>query len=343
MMRFGNPAALHLLWLVVGLLALQLYARRAKRRDLKRFGHLPTVQKLVASASQALQLLKSGLLLTGVGLLILCLARPQWGARLEQVRRRGVDVVIALDTSLSMLAEDLKPNRLVRAKAEVAAFLEHLTGDRVGLVAFAGTAFVQCPLTMDYGAAKLFLDAMDEKLLPKPGTAIAEAIHAALRAFPEGQRKHKVLVLITDGEDFGGDPVEAAKQAREQGVVIYTIGIGAGAGQPIPLRDRSGRLTGYKKDREGRVVSTRLNESVLERIALAGGGKYYRASSSELELSRITDAIGQMEKRELSSQLYSQYEDRYQLFLPLPLALLVAEALLSDRKRRREAWRGRFA
>ena len=342
-MRFGNPAALHWIWLVFGLLALQIYARRAKRRDLARFGHLPTVQKLVASASSVLQVLKSGLLLTAVALLVLCLARPQWGARLEQVRRRGVDVVVALDTSLSMLAEDLKPNRLVRAKAEVASFLDRLAGDRVGLVAFAGTAFVQCPLTMDYGAAKLFLSAMDETLLPKPGTAIAEAIGAALRAFPPGQRKHKVLVLITDGEDFGADPVAAAKEAREQGVVIYTIGIGAGGGQPIPLRDAQGRLTGYKKDREGAVVTTRLNESVLERIALAADGKYFRASASELELSRIAEEIGRMEKRELASHLYSQYEDRYQVFLPLPLALLLAETLVSDRKRRREAWRGRFA
>jgi Ca-activated chloride channel family protein len=342
-MRFGSPAALHLYWLVLGLLLLQVYARRAKRRDLGRFGHLPTVRKLVASASAALQVLKSTLFLVAVALLVFCLARPQWGARLEQVRRRGVDVIVALDTSLSMLAEDLKPNRLVRAKGEVASFLDKLGGDRVGLVAFAGTAFVQCPLTMDYGAAKLFLSAMDENLLPKPGTALAEAIRAAAKAFPKGERKHKVLVLITDGEDFGDDPIAAAKEAREQGVLIFAIGIGAGSGQPIPLRDARGNLKGYKKDRDGRVVTTRLNESVLERIALSGDGKYFRASAGELELSRIAEEISKMEKRELSSQLYSQYEDRYQVFLPLPLALLLVEATLSDRKRRRETWRGRFA
>jgi Ca-activated chloride channel family protein len=342
-MRFGQPIALHLLWLVPGLLLLQLYARRAKRRDLARFGHLPTVQKLVASASSALQTAKSVLLMAAVALLVLCLARPQWGAKLEQVRRRGVDVLVALDTSMSMLAEDLKPNRLVRAKAEIESFLERLQGDRIGLVAFAGTAFVQCPLTLDYGAARLFLEGMDVDLLPRPGTAIAEAIRAGLRAFPPEQRKHKVMVLITDGEDFGADPVPAAREAHEQGVVIYTIGIGAGAGEPIPLRDRRGRLTGYKKDRQGRVVSTRLNESILERIALAAGGKYFRASAGGLELERIAEEIGSMEQRELASTVYMQFEDRFQVFLPLPLALLLAEALLSDRKRRRREWSGRFA
>jgi len=309
---------------------------------MERFGNLDLLKKLTASTSRGRQVLKISLIIISLAFMILSIARPQIGTKLEEVKRKGVDIMIALDVSTSMKAEDIKPNRLEKAKHEIENFINKLQGDRVGLIAFAGVSFVQCPLTLDYGAAKMFLNVMDVDLIPTPGTAIGQAIATAIKAFEQKERKHKVLILITDGEDHGSDPVEMAKEAKREGIVIYTVGIGSPKGVPIPLYDSRGNRKGFKKDRNGEVVLTKLDEVTLEKIALETGGKYYRATSGEVELDKIYNEISKMEKKELASRRFSRYEDRFQYLIVFALVLLIVEIFIPERRKLKGEWRGRF-
>ena len=302
MFRFAHPHFLYLLNLVPVLIVLYWFAFRAKRRAMERFGKSELLEKLTRSVSRKKQVWKAVLITLAFTGLILAFARPQLGTRMRTVEREGQDILIALDVSLSMLAEDIKPNRLEKAKHEIASLIDRMEGDRIGLIAFAGKAFVQCPLTLDYGAAKMFLDVMDSNLIPVPGTAVGEAIQKAITSFVEKERKHKVLILITDGEDHVGKPVEMAAAASKEGVVIYCVGIGSSKGVPIPMKNERGEMTGFKKDENGEVVMTKLDELTLEKVALETGGKYYRASPGEVELEKIYDDIGMMEKKALAWQ-----------------------------------------
>jgi Ca-activated chloride channel family protein len=246
--------------------------------------------------------------------------------------------MLAVDTSLSMLAEDVKPNRLAQARAAVSSFIGMLRGDRVGLVAFSGAAYVACPLTLDHTAAGIFVDVLDTELIPVRGTAIAEAIATAQRAFSPTERRYKVLVLITDGEDHEGDFEAAARAAAADGVTIYTVGVGGPGGEPIPLRSERGDIVGYKEDREKRKVTSRLGESVLESIALATGGKYFRSTPEGIELRRVYEEIAVMDQKSLTGRLHTAYEERYQVPLALAILLLGLETAIPDRGRRpREA------
>jgi Ca-activated chloride channel family protein len=342
MFRFAYINFLYLLVLVPALIAFFIYAFRRKRKALALFGNLDLVKLLSASVSRKRQVWKAAVLVMAVLFLVIALARPQFGTKMKTVKREGQDIVVALDVSLSMMAEDIKPNRLEKARHEISTMIDKFQGDRVGLVAFAGKAFVQCPLTLDYGAAKMFLDAMEPGLIPTPGTAVGEAITRSVSCFSAQERKHKILILITDGEDHVGEPLEAAKTAAKEGVVIYTVGIGSLEGVPIPVADERGFSTGFKKNREGGVVMTKLDELTLEKIALETGGKYYRATPGEAELNRIYDDILKMEKKSLSSKQFEQYEERFQWLVGIALFLLALEVLLPERKRVKKTWVGRF-
>ena len=340
-MSFGAPIYFHLLWLLPLLIAFYVWAFRRKRRALSIFGNPELMGKMTATTSRTRQVWKTILALCGVLFFTLAVVRPQFGTKLEIARRSGVDIMIVLDTSLSMLAEDIKPNRLERAKQEIRSFIDRLAGDRIGLVAFSGVSFVQCPLTLDYGAAKIFLDVIDTDLIPVPGTAIGEAIRTATKGFNVQERKHKAIILLTDGEDHMSDPVEAAKRAADEGVRVYTIGLGTRAGELIPVRDERGGVD-YKKNRQGDPVKSRLDEATLEKIALMTGGKYYRSTVGEMELDKIYEEISTMEKRELRSRKFTRYEERFQYPLFLAIVVFALEALLSDRRNVRREWRGRF-
>ncbi len=342
MFRFAFPNMIYLLGFIPLLVVFFITVFRQKRRAMALFASSDLFQKLSRSVSRKRQIWKVVLSVGVVFLLILSLARPQLGTQLRTVEREGQDMMIALDVSLSMLAEDIKPNRLEKAKHEIGSLIDKLQGDRIGLIAFSGKAFVQCPLTLDYGAAHMFLDAMEPELIPVPGTALSEAIQKAVDSFVEKERKHKVLILITDGEGHVGEPLEMAGAASNEGVVIYCVGIGSSQGVPIPLTDERGNRTGFKKDRNGEVVMTKLDELTLEKIALETGGKYYRASTGEVELDKIYSDIADMEKKELASQQFSQYEDRFQGFLGLGLFLLVLEITIPERRREKKEWKGRF-
>jgi Ca-activated chloride channel family protein len=332
-MRLAQIDYLYVLLILLPLLVIFFWlVLKMKKRAMRKFGNLALMEKLSLSFSPRKRRWRLVALLLGIFFLLFSLARPQLGTRLTLMKREGVDIVIAMDCSLSMLAEDFKPSRLEKAKQEVNGLISRMQGDRVGLVAFAGVAFIQCPLTLDYSAAQMFLDIMDTDLIPQPGTAIGDAVRTSVEAFSQKERKYKVLILLTDGEDHDSDPPGAAEEAAAEGIKIYTIGIGSIEGEPIPLRNSRGEVTGYKKDTDDDVVVSKLDETTLQKIALATGGKYYHATSGEMELDKIYNEISKMEKKELEGKLMTQYEDRYQIFLLLSIVLLTAEFLLSERR-----------
>ncbi len=341
-LRFENPEYLHLLWGVFFWILFFIWTVKYKQILLKRFGNLEILQKLMHTFSPARRNLKYVLIIFSYIFFVIALSNPQIGKKLEEYTRRGVDIMVALDVSTSMLAEDIKPNRLEKAKHEVGKLVDLLEGDRIGLIAFAGIAHVQCPLTLDYSAAKLFLNILDTDIIPQPGTAMGDAIKRAIPAFNSEERKHKVLILITDGEDHESDPLEIAKEAEKEGIIIYAVGIGSAQGVPIPIYSKYGNQTGFKKDREGNVVTTKLDVLTLQKIAYQTGGKYYLASSGEAELDEIYAEISEMEQKELVSKRFSQYEDRFQIFLALGLVLILLEIIIPEKKREKREWRGRF-
>ena len=332
-MRFAEPIYFFLLIGVVMLGLFVFWAIGRKKRLLNLFGDLPLLLKNAPYISFARQRTKVVLVLAGLALVCVALARLQFGTHMEKLEREGLDIVIAIDLSNSMLARDIKPYRLEKAKQEIRSIIERLKGDRIGLVAFAGEAFVQCPLTLDYAAARMLLSVMDQNTVSVQGTSLESAINAARKAYSQQEKKHKVLVLLTDGEDHEGRAVEAAADARKDGIRIYTVGIGSPAGEPIPVMDRKGEQVGFKKDRQGEVIVSRLDEATLQKIALETGGKYYHATAGELELDRIFEEISTMEKKELEGTLVTRYDDRYQWPLLLALILVAAEFFVSERKK----------
>jgi len=332
-MRFGDPIFFWLLWLVPLLAFLLWVAYRLRARARLRFADQSLLDRLLAGYSPRRRLAKSILILLAVLFLALALTRPQFGEKMVFMKRRGVDIVIVLDTSRSMLARDMRPDRLSKAKQEIYGMLERMKGDRVGLVCFAGESIIQCPLTLDYGAAQVLVDAVDINTVTLPGTALADAIRQATDMFDETEKKFKVMLLITDGEDHEGNVQEAAEAAAQAGVIVYAIGIGSPSGEPIPELDANGNVTGFKKDGAGRVILSKLDEYGLQKAALTTEGKYYRASAGELELDRIYDEIASMEKKELEGKLFTQYEDRFPWFLVPAVLLFALEAILSERRK----------
>jgi len=336
-MKFGAPTNLWWLLLVPALILFSIWAERIKQKARLKFSSLRLFSLLADNYSPLKARWKRILMLLSLLLLILCLARPQWGSKLVEVKKQGIDIIFAVDVSLSMLAEDIQPNRLERAKLEVTDFLEKLKGDRVGIITFAGTAHISCPLTFDYRAAQLFLDNIYPGIISRAGTNLAEAINTASLAFNQKEKKYKVLILVTDGEDQGNQPIEAAKEAVKEGIRIYTIGVGTTAGEPIPLRQPEGGFMGYKKDENDQVVLSRLDEETLSELARLGSGKYLSAARGGFDLDKIYQEVSGLEKKELKGTLAVEYLDRYQYFLVPAILLLVAEMFLSDRKRLKTA------
>lgn len=342
MLRFADNEYFLFLLLIPVFIGFYYFVFKWKKRALARFGNLDLVNKLSQSTSHGRQIGKAALLIFAVLFMTLALARPQIGTRLEEVKREGVDIFVALDVSFSMLAEDIQPSRLAKAKHEIATFIDLLEGDRIGLIAFAGKAFIQCPLTLDYGAAKTFLEIMDPTLIPDPGTNLSAAIALAMKSFESKERKYKVLILITDGEDHGNKTQDIAGAADKEGVIIFTVGIGSPKGVPIPLYDQRGAKKGFRKDQKNEPILTKLDELTLQKIALATGGKFYHSITGETKLERIYQEISKMEKKELASMKFSQYEDRFQYVVGFAMLLLVLELIISERVKTGREWRGRF-
>lgn len=336
-MRFGAPHWLQLLWLLPLLGILVVWGLRRRERDLARWCPPSLWNRMTPTRRRWSGQARLGLLLFAALFLVLAAARPQVGSRVLAVKRSGIDVMVALDLSESMLAEDLAPNRITRARQEIQSLVDRLRGDRIGLVAFAGDAFVQCPLTLDYASARMFLRFMDTDLVPVPGTAIARAIEVATDSFEEAETKFKALVLITDGEDHEGALEAAVQKAKDAGVRIFAVGIGTQKGQPIPDRDAHGQLKDYKRDPNGEVILTQCNPEQLQEICRATGGRYVDGNVGGLALDRLHAEIQSMEQKEMEGGVVTQYEDRYAYFVAVAFVLLAVEWMLSGRRRRRMA------
>lgn len=336
-MRFARPDVLWWLATVPLLAGIFLLAATSRRRALRRFaGGEPWAARFAGDASPHRRTVKSILLLAAVVLGIVAAARPQWGAGVEALERKGVDVVFALDTSKSMSAEDVPPNRLELAKSAAEGLLDRLANDRVALVTFAGKAAIACPLTLDHGAVRLLLDATGVEEVPVGGTALSEAVSLTLEAFGSAGRetRSRVVVLFSDGEDHEGGVGPAAEKLREAGVVLHAVGLGTERGAPIPDPDAPGDGARYKRDRDGRIVTTRLDGEILSSLASGSRGRYYRASVAGGELDDLAATIANMEAGEAGSVLRTRWEDRYQIPLALAILALAAEMLVSDRRRR---------
>lgn len=333
MIRFAHSEYLFALALLPVLIAIFLLALRWRKRSLHRFGNPALLQQLIPDMGKYKRTLKFMLVVLSLACVMLGIANPQIGTKMEEVKREGVDIMIALDVSNSMKAEDLKPNRLENAKQEIAHLIDHLQNDRIGLIVFGGDSYLQLPLTTDYSAARLILSTIDVDAVPVPGTAIGSAIRLAMKSFIAGETKHKVIVLITDGENHEDDAIAAAKEAANEGVVIHTIGMGSPDGAPIPQYQNNVQV-GFKKDADGNVVVTKLDEQGMQQIADAGGGKYIRGTNQQDELDIIFKAVQTMEKKEFGSKVFTDYEDRFQYLLGLGLLFLVVEFFVSERRNR---------
>jgi Ca-activated chloride channel family protein len=329
--RWAAPQVLILLLSVPVMAVLMLAGGWLKRRSLRRLADPGLIPRLTDSRSPRLAAIKALCLLLGLTFLIVAAARPQWGEKLQVYKGRGIDIVIALDASKSMLATDVAPNRLSRSKTQIAALLDNLSTNRVGIVAFAGNAQIMCPLTPDVEAAKLFLDIIDPDNMPRPGTNIQHAVESAASLFDPGAGSSKALVLITDGDNLDGDPAAATKLAADEGIRIFAVGVGTPEGSTIPESHGSG--TSYKKDKDDRIVVTRLAERLLLVMAKATDGRYFRSES--INLNNLVGALDQLEKKAFGGGEYMEYEERYQHFLLVAFLLIVAGLFISDR---RSAW-----
>lgn len=330
-MQFGDLRFLFLLWIVPAMVLLAIYSFRKRAECLRLFCGTELAGRLTSHVHRRTPLLKAALSIMGALAVIVALLQPRWGFHWEEITRKGLDIIVAIDVSESMRAQDVSPNRLERAKREVTDLVEVLQGDRIGLVAFAGVSFLQCPLTLDYGAFKIFLDYLDTDLIPIQGTAIAEAIRTAVKAFVPGRRASRVLIIITDGEDHEGNAEAAAEEAKKNGVKIFPVGIGSVEGAPIPLQDGTG---GFKKDRNGQVVLSKLDETSLQKIALATGGSYIRSVTGAMDLRKIYEEqiAHKMETDELKTTMTRKWEERFQWFLAVAFAAFFLEGVLPERK-----------
>jgi len=332
MFRFAHSEYLYALYLVPIIVGLIWYSIRSQNQLLEKFANLKLHKILFPLRSKSKMFFKNGLVVIAITLLIFALANPQIGSKIEEVKQVGIDVYILLDVSLSMKAEDIKPSRLEKAKHEISKLIQKLSGDRIGLIVFSGKAFIQFPLTTDYSAANLFLSAVSVKSVPQPGTAIGPAVQLAINSFKKDEETQKAVVIITDGEDHEGEFDSMLEEANNLGVKIYSIGLGSPQGVPIPIYNSAGRQVGYKKDRNGNVVLTKLNEQILQDITDRGNGKYYRGSNTDDELEMIYDDLASLEGSEFGATKITEYEDRYYYFLIPAILILFIEIFIKQRK-----------
>jgi len=333
MFRFGNIDYLYFLIAIPVLLILLLFFIYRKKRDMNRFGDRDIIAQLMPEASSSRPVIKYVIQLIAVLALIIGIARPQFGSKLREVKREGVEIIIALDVSNSMMAEDIQPNRLERAKQAISKLVDEMVNDKIGLIVFAGKAYIQMPITTDYVSAKMFLSTINTGIVPVQGTAIGSAIELGMNSFTPAAESSKALIVITDGENHEDDAVQAAQLAAEKGIKVHTIGIGHPEGSPIPVVGSGGQKA-YLKDREGNTVISKLNERILQQIAAAGNGVYVRSSDTRLGLNTVFDEINKMEKQEMDVRIYSDYDERFQYFFGLALILLFAEMFILERKNR---------
>jgi Ca-activated chloride channel family protein len=329
MFRFAHPGLLYLLIVILLLVVFYVVMVGKKRKAIAEFGNPELLKPLMPLLSFKRGTWKFVMLMLALAFVILGVAGPQFGSKLQQVKKKGVELMIVLDVSNSMMAQDIKPSRLEKAKMAISRMVEKLSDDKVGLVVFAGDAYVQLPITTDYSSAKLFLSGINTDIVPVQGTAIGSAIDLAARSFTPEAETSKAIIVITDGENHQDDAIIAAKRAHEKGIVVHTIGMGLEQGAPIPQKGASGQ---FMKDGQGNVVISKLDENTLQEVAKAGEGVYVRASNTDVGLNQLLDEVNQMEKTLLEERVYSDYAEKYQYFLLVGLFFIWVEFMILGRK-----------
>lgn len=332
-MRFGNPYILFLLlmipifWVYIGM------AKKRRKHNFKSFADARFFVFFLQELSGFHLNLKNFLMVTALFFIIIAAARPSWGKEIQIVQKKGIDIVVAIDVSKSMDATDIKPNRIERAKDQISLFIDQLKGDRIAIVAFAGRSFVQCPLTDDYGAAHMFLNLLDTEAVSAYGTDIGGAIERSVKLFGE-DNKHKIIIIVSDGEDLETGALDAAKEAAKQNATIYTLGIGSPEGSTIPLTNSSGDSE-YAKDDQGNIVFSKLDISNLTKIAQSADGRFFPITPQQSEIFEILRNINMIEKNKFDSKEYVRYKEQYHLFLIIALAILIIESLIITKSKRK--------
>jgi len=330
MFRFAHIEYFYLLALIPVFITLVIWLFVWRKKALQRYGQLSVISRLLPDKSNSKLILKFVLMMVTWALLVFVAAGPQTGSKLEKIQRKGIDLIIALDVSNSMLSQDIKPNRLARARQSISRLIDKLEGDRIGIIVFAGKAYTQLPITTDYAAAKMFVVTINPGMIPTQGTAIGDAVDLAINTFGES-KKNKALIIISDGEDHEGNVLEQAELAAAKGITIYTIGMGLPEGGPIPVYNGD-VLVGFKKDKEGNAIVSKLDETLLQRIATIGKGMYIRATNSETGLNRIFDDINEIQKSEIESKQFADYENQFQYFLAIALFLMILDLFIFEKK-----------
>lgn len=327
MFRFENPAFLYLLIIIPVIIVMRLLEMRKRKLKLKKFGDLSLLKQLMPDVSSSRKSLKFWLMIAALALLIVMLARPQMGTKISQEKRKGIEVIISLDISNSMRAEDVVPSRLDKSKMLVENMVDNFTNDKVGLVVFAGDAFIQLPITSDYVSAKMFLQNTDPSLIATQGTDLAGAIELSSKSFTQQDKVGRAILIITDGEDHEGGAIEAAEKARKNGIRVFVLGVGSTKGSPVP--DGNG---GYMKDNSGQEVISALNEEMCKQVAQAGGGAYIHVDNTSLAQRQLNDELTKLQKGDISSVVYSEYDEQFQAVGILVLILLIIEMLILERR-----------
>ena len=333
MFQFSQQGYLYALALIPLFTLIFVLTLLARRRSLQRFGDTELISRLMPDASTRKSALKFILLMIAFAFVVLGVAGPKIGTKLQEAKRVGSEIIIALDVSNSMMAEDIQPNRLERAKQAVSRLIDRLGDSRIGLIVFAGEAYIQLPITTDYVSAKMFLSTISTESVPVQGTAIGSAIDLAVNSFSPVSEAGKAIIVITDGENHEDNPVKAAEEAAKRDVYVYTIGVGSPQGAPIPVRTRAGQRD-FLRDRAGNVVMTKLDEETLQEIAIAGKGIYVRATTANMGLNTVFDEINKLEKTEFEAKIYADFAEMFQWFFGVAVLFLLSELLISNRKNR---------
>ena len=330
MFRFANPDFLYLLLILPILIVIYIYATILRKKAIKKYGDPKLISQLMPDVSPKRQHLKFWLTFAAIATTIFVIAGPQFGSKLETTKQQGIEIMVCLDVSNSMLAEDISPNRLEKAKQMLSRLTDGFSNDKVGLIVFAGDAFTQLPITSDYISAKMFLSSISPSMVSSQGTAIGAAINLAMRSFTPNETSSKTILLITDGENHEGDAIKAAQSAAGKNVKINVIGVGSPQGAPIPISGTNN----FMRDNDGNVVVTHLNEQMCQEIAASGQGIYVRADNTNSALRTLQNELDKMDKAELDSKVYSEYDEQFQLLAWTILVLLIFDFFVLERKNR---------
>lgn len=333
MLRWDHESAFYLMAILPVLVGVFIIYRLWRKARLKKFADVHLIKRLGIGLPRHKLEVKFALVLLAVASLIVGIANPKLGSKLEEVKREGIDIIVALDLSRSMNATDVEPSRIAKAKLFLNKLIENLAGDRIGLVIFAGNAYVQMPITTDHSAAMLFLESINSEIIPTQGTAIGEAIRLATESFGEDNETNKAIVVISDGENHEGDAMKAAEEAKEAGILTYTIGVGTDRGSPVPLT-RGGVQYDFQRDKDGNIITSKMNPEMLSEVALAGGGTYLELSNTRETSDLLIDELSKLEKQEMEARVFTDYEDHFQIFLAISLFLLLLDWVASYKRNR---------